>query len=138
MLSLIEHVEAAAGGKKAVIVGTKAALRYLAESIQSNAAKDELHNLGFYGTFYGTPCIAVPQRHKVGSTEFVLSDYVLTVIAGDDRPLKVVYEGDPIMLLGDPMKNADLTQEYLFCERWGIGIVLAGGNSGIGRYEINH
>ena len=46
MLSLIEHVEAAAGGKKAVIVGTKAALRYLAESIQSNAAKDELHNLG--------------------------------------------------------------------------------------------
>lgn len=47
-----------------------------------------------------------------------------------------VYEGDPIVLMGDPMKNADLTQEYLFGEKYGLGIVLAGGNSGIGRYQI--
>lgn len=38
--------------------------------------------------------------------------------------------------MGDPMKNADLTQEYLFGEKYGLGIVLAGGNSGIGRYQI--
>lgn len=138
LLELIEHVEAAAGGKKATIVGTKHALRYLAESIQGDMAKDELHSMGYYGTFYGTPCVAVPQRHKVGSTEFVLDDWTLTIIAGDDKMIKCVYEGDPIVLMGDPMKNADLTVEYLFGERWGLGIVLAGGNSGIGRYMISH
>lgn len=111
LLTLIEHVEAAAGGKQATIIGTKAALRNLKESIQSDGAKDELHTLGYYGQFFGTPCVAVPQRHKVGSTEFVMDDNVLTIIAGDDKPLKVVYEGDPIVLMGDPMSNADFTQE---------------------------
>ena len=46
LLTLIEHVEAAAGGKQATIIGTKAGLRYLQESIQSDGAKDELHNMG--------------------------------------------------------------------------------------------
>lgn len=137
LLELVEHVEAAAGGKQATIIGTKAALRNLKESIQANGAKDELHNMGYYGKFYGTPCVAVPQRHKVGSTEFVMDDKVLTIIAGDDKPLKVVYEGDPIVLMGDPMSNADFTQEYLYGEKYGMGIVLAGNNTGIGRYDMN-
>ena len=136
LLDLISHVEAAAGGKTATIVGTKKALRNLKESIQSDGAKEELHNLGYYGSFYGTPCIATPQRHKVGTTEFVLDDDVLTIIAGDDKPIKMVYEGDPIVLMGDPISNADFTQEYLYGEKYGLGIVLAGGNAGIGRYEM--
>lgn len=41
-----------------------------------------------------------------------------------------------MVLMGDPMQNQDLTQTYLYTEAYGIGIVLAGGNSGIGRYEI--
>lgn len=137
LLTLISHVEAAAGGKTATIVGTKKALRNLKESIQSNTAKDELHAMGFYGTFYGTPCVAVPQRHKIGSTEFVMDDDVLTIIAGDDKPIKVVYEGDTLIIPGDPTNNADLTQEYFVTEKWGLGIVLAGGNAGIGRYDMS-
>lgn len=136
LLDLISHVEAAAGGKKATLVGTKKALRNLKESIQCDGAKDELHNLGYYGKFYGTPVVAVPQRHKVGSTEFVMDDDTITIIAGDDKPIKVVYEGNPIVLMGDPMSNADFTQEYLYGEKYGMGIVLAGGNAGIGRYEM--
>jgi len=136
LLDVISHVEAAAGGKTATIIGTKKALRNLKESIQSDGAKDELHNMGYYGKFFGTPCVAVPQRHQIGSTNFVLDDDVLTIIAGDDKPIKVVYEGNPIVLMGDPMTNADFTQEYLYGEKYGMGIVLAGGNAGIGRYEI--
>lgn len=136
LLDLVSHVEAAAGGKPATIVGTKKALRNLKESVQSDGAKDELHNFGYYGKFYGTPVVAVPQRHKVGSTEFVMDDNTITIIAGDDKPIKVVYEGNPIVLMGDPMNNADFTQEYLYGEKYGMGIVLAGGNSGIGRYEM--
>lgn len=134
-LDLISHVEAAAGGKPATILGTKKACRKLAESIQSDDAKKELHENGYYGKFYGTPVVVTPQRYKVGSKTFVFDDNVLTVVAGDDKPIKFVYEGDPIMLMGDPMANADLTQEYLYGEKYGLGIVLAGGNAGIGRYE---
>ncbi len=136
LLDVIAHVEAAAGGKTATIVGTKKALRNLKESIQSDSAKDEIHNMGYVGKFFGTPVVATPQRHKVGSTDFVLDDNMLTIIAGDDKPIKVVYEGDPIVLMGNPMDNADLTQEYLYGVKYGAGIVLAGNNAGIGRYEI--
>jgi hypothetical protein len=65
-----------------------------------------------------------------------MDDAVLTIIAGDDKPIKCVYEGSPIVLMGDPLQNADFTQEYLYGEKYGMGIVLAGGNAGIGRYEI--
>lgn len=88
LLDVISHVEAAAGGKTATILGTKKALRQLQESIQSDGAKDELHNYGYYGKFFGTPCVAIPQRHKVGTTNFVFEDDILTIVAGDDKPIK--------------------------------------------------
>lgn len=136
LLDLIAHVEASAGGQKATIVGTKKALRPLKESIMSDGAKEEWHKLGYVGTFFGTPVVATPQRHKVNSTEFVLDDDVLTIIAGNEKPIKVVYEGNPIVLMGDPMTNADFTQEYLYGEKYGMGIVLAGKSAGVGRYEF--
>lgn len=136
LLDLISQVEAAAGGKPATIIGTKKALRNLKESIQSEGAKEELHAMGYYGKFYGTPVVATPQRHKVNSTEFVFPDNILTIVAGDDKPIKVVYEGQSTVLLGDPTTNKDFTQEYFYGEKYGMGIVLAGGNAGIGRYEI--
>lgn len=136
LIELINHVEAAAGGKTATIIGTKKALRNLAPSIQSTDSKSDLYNMGYYGKFYGTPVVATPQRHKINSTEFVMNDNVITIIAGDDKPIKCVYEGQSTVLLGDPTSNKDFTQEYFYGEKYGMGIVLAGGNAGIGRYEV--
>lgn len=137
LLELIAHVEAAAGGRTATIYGTKKALRNLAPSIQGTESKNDLYDMGFYGKFYGTPVIAVPQRHKINSTEFVMPDDVITVIAGDDKFIKFVYEGDPLVIMGDPLHNADLTNEYFYSVKYGIGVVLAGDkNTGIGRYEM--
>ncbi len=91
LLELIAHVEAAAGGKTATIVGTKKAIRNLMPSIETMAevAKEDIYNLGYVGKFYGTPVVVTPQRHKSNSTEFVLNDDVLTIIAGDEKPIKV-------------------------------------------------
>ena len=139
LLELIAHVEAAAGDRKATIIGTKKALRNLKEGIftdPAQAAKDEIHNLGYFGKFYGTPCVEIPQRHQVGSTNFLMNDNILTIVAGDDKPIKVVREGEGIVHLGDPFDNQDLSQEYIYGEKYGMGILLAGGNSGIGRYEM--
>ena len=136
LLELIAHVEAAAGGQTATILGTKKAVRNLQSSILAEEAKGDLYKDGHYGYFFGTPVVVTPQRHKVGTTEFVLDDNMLTIVAGAEKPIKVVTEGDPIILLGDPMTNADFTQEFLYAERTGCGIVVAGGNAGIGRYEM--
>ena len=136
LLDVISHVEAAAGGKTATIFGTKKAVRNLAPSVQGSDSKSDLYNLGYYGKFYGSPVVVTPQRHKIGSTEFTLPDDVLTIVAGEDKPIKCVYEGSPIILMGNPMDKGDLTQEYLYGEKYGMGIILAGGNAGIGRYEI--
>ena len=137
LLDLISHVEAAAGGKTATIVGTKKAVRNLRMSIESEASKTDLYNMGYYGNFFGTPVMVTPQRHKVGSTQFLLDDNTLTIIAGDDKPLKVVREGDPIMVQRDFAENRDFTTEFLYAERYGTAIFLAGGvNTGIGRYTM--
>lgn len=136
LLDLISHVEASAGGKTATVLGTKKALRKLAPSIQGTDSKSDLYNFGYYGKFYGSPVVATPQRHKIGTTDFVLKDNVVHVIAGDQKPIKFVYEGDPLMIMGDPLTNGDLTQEYFYGEKYGLGIVLAGGNAGVGRYEM--
>lgn len=137
VLDIIEHVEAAAGGRPVTILGTKKAVRNLAMSIMSDSAKEDLYNNGYYGRFFGSPVIVLPQRHRVGSTAFVFDDDVLTFVAGDARPVKVVYEGDPLMIMGDPLHNMDLTQEYFYGEKYGVGLVMAQ-NNGIGRFTIEH
>lgn len=137
LMDLVAHVEAASGGKQATIIGTKKGVRNLAPSIQGTDSERDIYNMGYYGKFYGTPVVVTPQRHKVNSTDFIFPDNILTVIAGDDKPIKCVYEGQSTVLLGDPTKNKDFTQEYLYGEKYGMGIVLAGGNAGIGRYEIS-
>lgn len=136
LLDVIAHVEAAAGGKTATIIGTKKAVRNLKMSVLASDAKSDLYQTGYYGKFFGTPVVVTPQRHKVGSTDFVLDDNMLTIVAGDEKPIKVVKEGDSLVIMGNPLDNADLTQEYVYGERWGVGVVVADGNCGIGRYEI--
>ena len=137
LLDLIAHVEAAAGGKTATIIGTKKAVRNLQPSVTliSDNAKEDMYLNGYYGHFFGSPVVVTPQRHKIGTTDFVLDDNMLTIVAGPTKPLKVVYEGDPLMIMRDPTTNADLTHEYFYGARWGTGIMLAS-NGGIGRYEI--
>lgn len=139
LLNLIEHVEAAANGKTAKILGTKKALRNLSPNVSptliSDIAKNDLYNDGYIGRFYGSPCIALPQRHQVGSTNFVLDDDVLIVVAGEDKPIKMVYEGDPLVIFRDPTVNMDLTQEYFYSNKFGAKLVLAA-NGGIGRYDL--
>ncbi len=135
LLELVSHVEAAAGGKTATIIGTKAALRTIQPTTLADEYKSDLYNMGYYGKWNGVNCVAIPQRHKLGTTDFVYDNKTLTIVAGDQKPIKVVREGNPLLIMGDPMKNADLTYEYMYTERWGSGLILAG-NSGIGRYKM--
>lgn len=140
LLTVIEHVEAAAGGAPATIIGTKTALRPLITDIVGLDQKNVVDSNGYMGKFYGSNVVAVPQRHKIGSTDFVFDDYTITIIAGagaDAKPIKFVYEGNPIMFAREPKENMDLTYEFFYGSKFGLGLVTAG-NTGIGKYQISH
>ena len=121
LVTLIDHVEAATG-RSAVLLGTKQALRKLSTAIVADEAKSDMYNIGYYGKFNGTDCIKMNQVHNPGTTTFALDNNKIYVMALGDKPIKVVNEGEPIIYLGDPMKNADLSQEFLYIDSWGVGV----------------
>lgn len=138
LLNVIEHVEAAAGSATSTIIGTKAALRNLIPSIQGWDQKNVVDAQGYLGKFYGSNVIAVPQRHRNGTTDFVFNDKEITVFAGagaDTKPIKFVTEGDPIIIPRQATENMDLTMEYVYGEKYGLGLVTAS-NTGIGKYQF--
>lgn len=133
LLDLIDHVEASTGAT-AIIVGTRKALRKVTTAVVADEAKTDVYNMGYYGKFNGTNMVVMKQRHKVNSKEFMLKDNVIYVFAGDSKPIKRITEGETTMLMGDPMSNADLTQEFLMLKKGGVGVVV---DRDFGCYEIS-
>ena len=112
-------------GKKATILGTKAALRKLSTAVTSDSAKEDLYALGYYGKFNGTECFALRQSHKVGTTTFNITNDKVFVVAGDDRFIKVVNEGNGILIEKNPAENQDLTQEYIYGQTMGVAVICS-------------
>lgn len=132
LLELIEHVEAKTG-MSAKIVGTKSALRKVTTAVVSDEAKSDLYEIGHYGRFYSTPMVAMKQVHKAGTDEFMLDNNKLYIIATGEKPIKMVSEGEGLIVNGDPTSNQDLTQEYTYIQSWGVGVMF---NSVMGVYTI--
>lgn len=123
LLDMIQHVEAATG-KTAMLVGTKNALRKAVPTTVSETTKTTLNTTGLYGAFYGTPAMAIPQVHTVGTYNFMLSDADIYVVAGDTKPVKFVDESEAIVLNSEPMANSDLSVEYMFGQKYGTGVAI--------------
>ena len=132
LLGIIEHVEARTG-MTAKIIGTKTALRKIKTAVVSDEAKSDLYNVGYYGKFNGTDMVAMRQAHKVGTDEFIFDNNKVYIVASNDKFIKVVNEGEGVMLQTDSSANADLTQEYTYIQQWGVGVIF---NSVIGIYTI--
>lgn len=133
LLAIIEHVEAATG-KNAIITGTRAALRRVTTATVSDAAKEDVYKMGYYGSFNGTPMVRIKQVHTVGTYNFKLSENDIYIITGDEKPVKFVTEGEVRIINGDPMANADLTQESMTATKYGTGVVIT---DLYGKYEIS-
>lgn len=124
LLAMIDRVEAATG-KTAKIYGTRTALRKITNAVVSDEAKSDLYNMGFYGKFNGTDMVRLNQAFKLGTKEFVLDDTKVYVIAGDDTPVKMVNEGEGLIIERQAGENNDLTQEYIYGQAWGTGVICA-------------
>lgn len=136
---LIDHVEAATG-KTAHIIGTRAGLAKVIDTsangiaLAASSMKEDIYNSGFAGRFYGTPMIAIKQAHKVGTDVFAINDNKIYVVAGDDKPIKVVNEGDGLLIERNELEQADLTREYLMAARVGVGAIF---NEKMGIYTMS-
>lgn len=124
LLDLIAHVEAATG-KTARLYGTKAALRKVPNATLSDEAKSDLYHMGYFGKFNGNEMVALRQVHKPGTTTFAMNDSKIFVIAGDDKPVKVVNEGEGLIVEGEATANQDLTKEYVYGQAMGVGVVCS-------------
>lgn len=127
VLDLAEHVSAANNGAKIIILGTKKALRGLPSTNLSDEAKRDLYNLGYFGNFFGHECVFMPQRHKVGTNEFMFDDKKLYIIpVGMDKPIKVVNKGVGYIhdhTVGNPI-TGDLTSNYTYAQDYGVGLAF--------------
>lgn len=134
LVDIIDHVEAATG-QKAVILGSKQAIRKITglKGEDSNSAKEQLYSVGFYDKFYGTPVLMLENGHKTGTTDFILGND-LYIVAGDDKFIKFVTEGETLMIDTASTSNADLSQEFLMTESWGCRAILA---SEMGIYKLS-
>lgn len=132
LLELIEHVEAATG-KSAKIIGTRMALRKINMAVSGHEVESDYYNFGFAGQFNGTPCFRMMNSHKNGTTDFILNDTDILVVAGDDKFIKHYTEGDSLIIVGEPTNNADLTQEYTVIDKNATTIALA---DTVGVYRI--
>lgn len=126
LVTLIDHVEAATG-KKAYVIGSKQACKKITGITGATAvsALEDLYNVGYFGKIGTNSVIAMQNGHKAGTTDFILNDTDLHVVAGDDQFIKMVTEGQTLIIPGNPMSNADLSQEFLMAQMYGTGLVLS-------------
>lgn len=126
LLEMVDHVEAATG-KRAAILGTRAAIRLkLGNAVTTSAEiNTDLYNQGFVGRVSGVPTIGLPQAHDPGTDNFLLPNDALWIIASDDKFIKVVDEGEGLLIERDAADNADLTREYIYGQAMGVGTVCA-------------
>ena len=133
LLDICEHVEVSTG-ETPVIMGTRKALRKVKTAVVSDSAKEDMYAMGHYGKFNGIEMVALKQRNETGTDKFILDDSTIYVFAGDTKPIKRVTEGDVTMLMGNPMDNADLTQEFLMMKRTGLAVIF---DRDFGAYKIS-
>lgn len=134
LLELCAHIEAATGAAP-VIVGTTAALKQCKVQDMPEQAKQEMYNGGYYGKFYGYDMVKVPQLHKSNSDEFAFNDKILHVIAGGQKFIKFVDEGETYIIENNNATNADRTVEYLMERQYGVGLVIV--NHCYGKYTVS-
>lgn len=125
LTEIIDHVEAATG-MKAIILGSKQAVRKITtlKGSDANSAKEQLFAMGYYDSFYTTPVFVMQNGHKAGTTDFILGNN-LYIIAGEEKFIKAATEGETLIINGDPLHNADLSQEYMVAMAYGMKAIVS-------------
>lgn len=129
---LKQKVEAANGGMSVVAVGTEVALSKL--SLGGNyqvQIGEEMNKVGYLDQYLSTPILAlknalVPGTINTSTPTLVLPNNKIYLIpVAGDRPVKIVFEGDEVVVEADPYHyyNQDKRYGIVITMRVGIGVI---------------
>lgn len=126
LLSIIENIKAENGTNSVVIYGTTTALANIVDGQgYSDAGKDQFNSWGYYGEFRGTKLISLPQAYGANSdTLHVDTDHII-ILPANEKIVKVVFEGEPIVDMNSNMSRNDMQHEIVFMRRIGAAAITA-------------
>ena len=88
---------------------------------------DDKNRAGLLPVWQGYACMEVAQGHKQGTLEFTMPNDKVYVVAGDEKPVKLVLEGDTeVKEVADEFTNADGTLEEVVRFKAGCAVVYGG------------
>lgn len=123
LTALCQHVEAATGAN-VLIFGTKMALSKVKPSEISDNMRDRRNQLGYYGVVNGYEMREIRQAHKPGTHDFAIdNNFLLIVPETDNKMVKIVVEGEALVLEKPGGQIADQSLEYVFTMKSGIAVV---------------
>lgn len=127
LLDMCQRVSAANDGATVTLVCTlKGARKIQADKTDDNTQND-IYNHGYAMKWNGIDVVVVPQRLKVGSSEFIFDDDKVYVIPSNmDQPIKMVVGGDDVFDINDDItENADMSLEVTYIAYYVVGVITA-------------
>lgn len=127
LLNICRHV-AAANDSSVTIMGNLGALTNIEVADPCEQAKLDMYNMGYYGKFHGINVMFIKDRHKVGTDDFIIPDNKLWIMAGGDKPFKVVTHGEGLAYTRNPFDTVDHTWNYFYGQDYGMAYMPSAKN----------
>lgn len=135
--AICDHTSSANGNAPVIIAGTATALGNVygtADITWSDGMKDEFNRTGRVAFWRGKPLIELPQFHKINSFTFGLDDTQLFILPSGAHPIKVVEEGQAIIVDNPDGENKlDMSIDYTMIKEYGISCIF---NELYGMYDL--
>ena len=129
--TLADRVSAANAGARVYAIGTMAALnKIIPESIGLQMGLgNEVVKDGYLNRYLGTPLIVLDQAimgSRVNTTaDLMIPTDVIYMVASDaHKPIKIVFEGDSVVVEKIPEETTDKTYTIRIQMKLGVGIIL--------------
>jgi len=126
--NLVQLVEGANGGARAVAFGTKIAL---SKAVPDNqymqfGLGQEYNTAGYLGNFQGTDLFKFDQRVTPNTDTLAISDtYLLIVATMVDKLVKIAFEGETIISQTESTGSADNSIDYTVKKKWDAKLITS-------------
>lgn len=127
--TLKARVSAANGGMKVIAIGTEIALSNV--SLTGNfqvEIGEEMNKVGYLNQYLGVPIIAVKNVLVPGTTnstaDLALADNIIYMVpVAGDRPVKIVFEGNEVAVMYNPLETSDVRLGLTITMRVGVAAI---------------
>lgn len=132
-IKLAQRVEAANGGARVSVWGTRIALSKIVPASTFGDAGytgigEEYNKMGYLGLFKGVNTFLINQRIMPNDPNYnfaIKDDALYFVSTGVDRPIKIGFEGEALIFQNGSNVNADLTQDYTYQQKWDTKVITS-------------